>query len=126
MAGMIGLVICVINVGLHLMVIYGLIPYQWVNGGRSESLMDAQQTSGLSIMLTLIFALIILIACRMMPVRLNRRVGLIITVFLILTLPLTFVSIIYQFLGTPFEKCFTGIITIVAFGIHARIAFEKR
>lgn len=48
------------------------------------------------------------------------------SIFLIVTLPLSFVGIIQQFLGTMFEKIITRVVTIIGFCSDTRIDFEKR
>ena len=98
----------------------------WVNGGRSESFSDAQSTSFSSIIITVISIIITLIASHIIPIRLNKFWGIAISVFLIATLPLSFIGVIAQVLGTLFEKCVMSIITIVGFCADTRIAFEKR
>lgn len=56
----------------------------------------------------------------------NKFFGIALSVFLIATLPLSFMGIIQQFLGTTFEKYVMGIVTIIGFCADTRIAFEKR
>lgn len=70
---------------VHIPVISNIIPYLWVNGERTETFEAAQQTS-------------------------------------IVTLPLSLVGVVQQFLGTTFEKCIIGIITAVGFYADTRIA----
>ena len=125
-AGYISVLIGVINIIVHILVITGVLPYLWVNGGRSESLSAAQATSFSSIIITVISILITLIASHIIPIKLNKFWGIAISVFLIVTLPLSFIGIIAQFLGTIFEKCVMSIITIIGFCADTRIAFEKR
>ena len=125
-AGYISVLIGVINIIVHILVITGVLPYLWVNGGRSESLSAAQSTSFSSIIITVISILITLIASQIIPIKLNKFWGIAISVFLIVTLPLSFIGIIAQFLGTIFEKCVMSIITIIGFCADTRIAFEKR
>lgn len=125
-AGICGVVIGGINIILHILVIANIIPYLWVNGGRTDTFAAAQQISTSSIVMTLVIILITLIASRIIPVRLNKFWGILLSVFLIITLPVTLVGVIQQFLGTTFEKCVTGIVTIIGFCAHTRIAFEKR
>ncbi|WMC92025.1 hypothetical protein [Kineothrix sp. MB12-C1] len=48
------------------------------------------------------------------------------SIFLIVTLPLGFIGIIQQFLGTMFEKSIMSVVTIIGFCSDTRIAFEKR
>ena len=125
-AGYISVLIGVINIIVHILVITGVLPYLWVNGGRSESFSDAQSTSFSSIIITVISIIITLIASQIIPIRLNKFWGIAISVFLIATLSLSFIGVIAQFLGTIFEKCVMSIITIVGFCADTRIAFEKR
>lgn len=125
-AGYISVSIGVVNIIVHILVITGVLPYLWVNGGRSESFSTAQSTSFSSIIITLISILITLIASQIIPVRLNRFWRIAISVFLIVTLPISFIGIVSQFLGTLFEKCIMSIVTIVGFCADTRIAFEKR
>ena len=125
-AGYVSVSIGVINIIVHILVIIGVLPYLWVNGGRSESFSAAQSTSFSSIVITVISILITLIASQIIPVRLNRFWGIAISAFLIVTLPLSFIGIVSQFLGTLFEKCAMSIVTILGFCADTRIAFEKR
>ena len=76
--------------------------------------------------MTIINIGIALIASRIIQVKLNKFWGIMLSAFLIVTLPLSFVGVIQQFLGTPFEKYFTSVITIIGFLTDTRIAFEKR
>lgn len=125
-AGVCSVAVGGINIILHILVIANIIPYSWVNGGRSESYAKAQQISMSSIIMTIINIGIALIASRIIQVKLNKFWGIMLSAFLIVTLPLSFVGVIQQFLGTPFEKYFTSVITIIGFLADTRIAFEKR
>lgn len=119
-------IIGLINIVVHLLVIIQIIPYTWVNGGRTESLIAAQELSVSSIFITLFSILINLVAAQIIPIRLNRVCGIALSAFLILTLPLSFIGIIQQFLGTMFERVVMSVVTIVGFCCDTRIAFEKR
>lgn len=125
-AGYISVSIGVIGIIVHILVITGVLPYLWVNGGRSESFSAAQSTSCISIIIMVAGILITLIASKIIPIRLNKFWGIMLSVFLIATLPLSFIEIILQFLGTTFEKCVMSIVCIVGFCVDTRIAFEKR
>ena len=115
-----------IGIILHILVIANIIPYLWVNGGRTETFAEAQEISTGSIVIILVKILIALIASRIIPVRLNKFWGIFLSAFLVITLPVTLVGVIQQFLGTTFEKCVTGIVTIIGVCADTRIAFEKR
>lgn len=125
-AGLCSAAIGGVNVMVHILVIANIIPYLWVNGGRTESFAVAQQTSLSSIGMTIINILIALIASQIIPVKLNKFWGIVLSTFLIITLPLTLVGVIQQFLGTIFERCVMGMVTIIGFCADTRIAFEKR
>ena len=125
-AGFISVAIGLLTIIVHVLVITGIIPYLWVNGGRSESFEVAQQTSFSSIIIILISIIITIIASQIIPIKFNKFWGIVISVILIVTLPLSFFGIIEQFLGTMFEKCVMSIVTIVGFIADTRIAFEKR
>ncbi len=115
-----------INIIVHSLVIANMLSYLWVNGGRSESLAAARQISMSSILLTILNILIALIASQIIPIKLNRFWGSTLSVFLIVTLPLSLLGVIQQFLGTTFEMCVMGPVTIIGFCADFRIAFEKR
>lgn len=119
-------IIGMINILVHFFVMFQIIPYTWVNGGRTESLMAAHELSVSSIIMTAINILIALVATGIIPIKLNRFWGIVLSAFLILTLPLSFIGIIQQFLGTMFEKIVMSIVTILGFCFDIRIAFEKR
>lgn len=115
-----------INIVVHLLVIIQIIPYTWVNGGRTESLFAARELSTSSIILTLINILIALVASQIIPIKFNKFLGIALSIFLIITLPFSFVGIIQQFLGTMFEKNVMSVVTIIGFCSDTRIAIEKR
>lgn len=115
-----------INILVHLFVIFEIIPYTWTNGGRTESLNAARELAATSIIMTIMNILIALVASKLIPLKMKRGVGIALSVFLIATLPLTFVGVIQQFLGTAFEKCIMSIVTLIGFCLDIRIAFEKR
>jgi len=125
-AGICGAVIGGINIIVHILVIVNIIPYLWVNGGRTESFAVAQQISTSSIIMTVINILIALIASQIIPIKLNKFWGITLSIFLIITLPLSLIGVIQQFLGTTFEKCVMGIVAVIGFCADTRIAFEKR
>ncbi len=92
-AGICSVVIGIINICVYISVILSLIPYTWVNGGMTESLEAARQISASSIIMTMINILILVIASGIIPVRFNRFCGIVLSVFLIVTLPFSFCCI---------------------------------
>ena len=125
-SGICSCLVDLINIVFHILVIIQIIPYKWVNGGRTESFIGAKELSTSSIIVTIVSILITLIASRIISLKLNQFWGIALSVFLIVTLPFGFIGIIQQFLGTTFEKYIMGLVTIIGFCADARIAFEKR
>lgn len=125
-AGICSCIIGLINVLIHCMVIFSILPFTWVNGGRTATLEAATSLSFNSIAMTLFNILIVLIASQIIPVKLNKFWGIALSVFLIVTLPMSLMGIVQQFMGTTFEKCIMSLVTIVGFCADTRIAFEKR
>jgi len=125
-AGYVACIIGLFNIMVHMFVIFQIIPYTWVNGGRTASQVAAQEISVSSIIMTVINILIALVATQIIPIKLNRIAGITLSAFLILTLPFSFIGIIQQFLGTMFEKIVMSVVTIIGFCFEIRVAFEKR
>ena len=125
-AGIVNVSAGLLNILVHIFVILNILPYQWVNGGRTESLEAACQISVNSIIACVVCILITLIASSIIPIKLNRYVGIALTVVLVVLLPLSFIGVIQQLLGTLFEKCVMSIVAAVGFCTAVRIAFEKR
>lgn len=82
-----------IGIVLHILVIANIIPYLWVNGGRTETFAAAKQMSTSSIVMLLVNILITLIASRIIPVRLNKFWGILLSTILVITLPVTLVGV---------------------------------
>lgn len=80
-------IIGLFNIMVHMFVIFQIIPYAWVNGGRTASQVAAQEISVSSILITVINILIALVATQIIPIKLNRIAGITLSAFLILTLP---------------------------------------
>ncbi|MBW9172815.1 hypothetical protein [Clostridium estertheticum] len=108
------------------MIIPQIMPYTWVNGGRSVSYELARQTSLSSIYMTIFNIIIALIASKIIPLKMNKFWSKFLTIFLVVTLPLGLIGIGEQFLGTIFEKCCMSIVAIIGFLSDTRIAVEKR
>lgn len=125
-AGYISLAVATFMIILHILIIAGIFPYSWVNGGRSESFDAARSTSFSSIIVILFGVVLKLFAARIVPVKLNRFFGVLITILLIISLPFEFIGIVQQLLGTFFEKCVCSIFAAAAFLADFRIAVEKR
>jgi len=125
-AGVCSVTIGVINIIVHVLIITQIMPYTWVNGGRSVSFELARQTSLSSIYMTIFNIIIALIASKIIPLKMNKFWSKFLTVFLVATLPLGLMGVVQQFLGTMFEKCCMSIVAIIGFLSDTRIEVEKR
>jgi hypothetical protein len=96
------------------------------HGGRSISFSAAFQTSFSSIITILISILITLIASKIIPLRLNKFLTIVLIIWLWIGIALDIIGIIEQFLGTVFEKSCMSIVTIIGCMMDFRIALEKR
>jgi hypothetical protein len=126
MAGIISIAVAGLTIIVHLLVIFQVMPYTWINGGRSVSYEAACQTSISSIVILLIGMPINLIASKIIPIKLNKFWAVILTVILWLGVPFTCAGVILQLLGSMFEKCCMSIINFLAAVVSIRIALEKR
>lgn len=125
-AGVCSAAIGVINIIVHILIITQIMPYTWINGGRSASFELAKQTSLSAIYITIFNIIIALIASKIIPLKMNKFWSILLTVFLLATLPLGLIGVVEQFLGTMFEKCFMSIVATIGFLSDTRIAVEKR
>ncbi len=116
-------IIAVVTILIHLLVILQIIPYTWINGGRSASFEAASQASWVSIIILVIFIFIYLWAGRIIPITRFKRLF---TVILWLMFAYACLGIIMQFLGTPFEKAVTGVLCILNAIATFRLAIKKR
>ena len=125
-AGFISAAMGMVAIAVHAMVLFQILPYEWINGGRSPSYQAANQTSINSIIMIVISILITLIASKLIPLELNKFWTILLIIWLWIGIPLDIVGIIQQLLGTVFEKSFMSIVTIIGFIMDFRIAIEKR
>ncbi len=124
--GIVNVSVCFVNIIVHVLVILKVLPFQWVNGGRTESYEMACQISVGSIVGMIVCILITMIASKIIPLKLNRFGGIALSVLLIAMLPFSLLGVIQQFFGTLFEKCVMSAVAAIGFCSAARIAIEKR
>ena len=123
-AGKIYAVMGGLTILIHLGVITKLIPYTWINGGRSESYEFAVKTSISGILLIIVLTTIILIASDIIKIELNDVALKILNLLIWLIVVLSSLSLTLQFLGTPFEILFVSIIALVLLIMSLRIALR--
>jgi hypothetical protein len=124
-AGLIYISMNIVTIIVHLSVIFGLMPYTWINGGRSATYEIARQTSINSIPYFVIGLPIILIACEIIRVRWNSIVKKTFFILLWIVVAYTCLGLIMQLLGTPFEKSVMSVVCAVSIIMGIRLAIEK-
>jgi hypothetical protein len=125
-AGLIYITMSIITVIVHLLVIFRLMPYTWINGGRSATYEIARQTSINSIPYFIIVIAIALLVCGIIRVRWNSVVKKIISILLWIMVAYTCLGLIFQLLGTPFEKTVMSVVCVISIIMEIRLAIEKR
>ena len=107
---------------IHVLIISGIIPFTWVNGGRSESLATQLPISITSIIISIIGGFFTLISDGNMLYKYKRGITIICWFFTVLW---SF-GFILQLLGTPFEKMVCSFILLLGVISNLRMAIEKR
>lgn len=107
---------------IHVLIISGIIPFTWVNGGRSDSFATQLPISITSIIISIIGGFFTLIIDGNMLYKYKRVITIICWFFVVLW---SF-GFILQFLGTPFEKLVCSFILILGIISNLRMAIEKR
>lgn len=106
----------------HVLILLQVIPYQWVNGGRSVSYEAQAQLSFVSLVIALIGLIYIFLTDKIKPMRYHIA-------FRIFTWLLTAywtLGFFMQLLGTPFERFGMSILVLFGIWVHARIALAKK
>ncbi len=125
-AGTIYISMNILTVIVHLLVIFGIMPYTWTNGGRSATYEIARQISLNSIPYFIVLTGIIVVASGMVKVKWNSATKIIISILLWINIAYTFLGLIFQLLGTPFEKVAMSVVCIISIIMGIRLAVEKR
>ena len=125
-AGLISITMNMITIIVHLLVIFRLMPYTWINGGRSATYEIARQTSIKSIPFFILAIFIALLASGIISVKWNSVVKRGFSILLWLLVAYTCMGLIMQLLGTPFEKIVMSLVCVVTIIAGIRLAIEKR
>ncbi len=121
-AGIMAIVFYLLTILLHILVLTGILPYQWVNGGRSESLAAQLPLSVSNMLIAVAGLLFTLFASRI--IRNNGKK--VITVICWVFVALWTVGFFQQLLGTVFEKTAVALLLLVGVIAHLRMAVEER
>jgi hypothetical protein len=106
---------------IHVLVISGIIPFTWVNGGRSESFATQLQLSIISTIISIIGGVFTLIVGGKLFYKFKRGITVICWFFVVFW---SF-GFIQQLLGTPFEKMVCSLILLIGVISSLRLAIEK-
>lgn len=111
-----------LTISIHVLIISGIIPFTWVNGGRSESFATQLPISIISIFISIIGGVFTLIVGRNILYTYKRGITVICWLFVVLW---SF-GFIQQLFGTPFEKMVCSLIVFLGIVSNLRLAIEKR
>lgn len=118
----IGIIFYFLTICIHVLIISGIIPFTWVNGGRSDSFATQLPISIISIFISIIGGVFTLIVGRNLLFTYKRGITTICWLFVVLW---SF-GFIQQLLGTPFEKMVCSLILFLGVISNLRMAIEKR
>lgn len=111
-----------LSILIHVLIINGIIPFTWVNGGRSESLANQLPISIINIMIAIIGGAFTVIVYGNIGSKYKRSITIICWFFVVLWS----IGFIQQLLGTPFEKMVVSLILLLGVISNLRMAIEKR
>ena len=117
-----GIIFYSLTILIHVLIISGIIPFTWVNGGRSESFATQLPISIISIIISIIGGVFTLIVGRNILYKYKRGITVICWFFVVLW---SF-GFIQQLFGTPFEKMVCSLILFLGVISNLRMAIEKR
>jgi hypothetical protein len=107
---------------IHILIISGIIPLTWVNGGRSESFATQLPISIINIIISIIGGVFTLLIGGNLLKKFKRGTTVILWFFVVLWS----IGYIQQLLGTPFEKTVCSFILLLGIISNLRMAIEKR
>lgn len=107
---------------LHVLIISGIVPFTWVNGGRSESFAAQLPISIINIIIAIVGGAFTLIVSGNKLRKHKRLISFVFWFFV----ALWSVGFIQQLLGTPFEKMVLSLLLLLGVISNLRLAIEKR
>lgn len=117
-----GIIFYSLTISIHVLIINGIIPFTWVNGGRSESFATQLPISIINIIISIIGGVFTLIVGRNILYTYKRGIIVICWFFVVLW---SF-GFIQQLFGTPFEKMLCSLILFLGVISNLSMAIEKR
>lgn len=116
-----GIIFYSLTIFIHFLIISGIIPYTWVNGGRSESFAAQLPISIINTIISIVGVVFTLIVGRNIRYKYKRGITVICWFFVVLW---SF-GFIQQLFGTSFEKMVCSLILLLGVISHLRMAIEK-
>jgi hypothetical protein len=107
---------------IQVLIISGIIPLTWVNGGRSETFATQLPISIINIIISIIGGVFTLIVGGNIVDKYKRGITIICCFFVIIW---SF-GFIQQLFGTPFEKMVMSLLLLLGVISNLRMAIEKR
>ncbi|MGX4599106.1 hypothetical protein [Faecalimicrobium sp. JNUCC 81] len=121
-AGYLAVTMLVLIIIVHGLIILKILPYTWINGGKSTSYESQRKQSILGIIVLTISIVLLLVASEIITVSIPSILFSIVHIVLWIMVILLVVSIIMQLLGTYFEKYVMSIIAFILLVCVLRIA----
>ena len=121
-AVLMGLCFYFLTILINVLIISGIIPFTWVNGGRSESFATQLPISIINIIISIMGGVFTLIVGGNLLYKYRRGITIICWFFVVLW---SF-GFILQLLGTPFERLVCSFILLLGVISNLRMAIEKR
>ena len=122
-AAYVNIAVIIVAIIVHFLVMIQVMPFTWINGGRSVNLAAAQQTSITSIAVLTVMILINLWACALLPI---KKLMILLKVLLWILFAYSIFGMIQQLFGTAFERFSMSILCITNMIMYFRLAIEKR
>lgn len=117
-----GIIFYSLTISIHLLIIIGIIPFTWVNGGRSESFASQLPISIINTVISIIGGIFTLFVSRNILNKYQKAITNICWFFVVLWS----VGFIQQLFGTPFEKMVCSFILLLGVISNLRMAIEKK
>lgn len=117
-----GIIFYSLTILLHFLILSGIIPLTWVNGGRSESFATQLPISIINIFISIIGVVFTLFVSRNKLKKYQRGITIVCWLFVVLWS----VGFVQQLLGTPFEKMVCSFILLLGVISNLIIAIENR
>lgn len=123
-AGYVAVGMIVVTIVLHCLLILKVVPYTWVNGGRSASFEAGKKASIIGVVALLITITFVLIASNIMPINISGIWVSVRGIILWIVVGLMILSTIMQLLGTRFERYVMSIVVFILLISVLRMALE--